>query len=226
MLQRQRRMDESICEIINGPFYGNLLQTKILPRPKLTLEPCPGRSAALLRVDQSNGSKVSKTRSGSRLNAKNAEVVCALVEQYVTTHEFSTVGVMAPYRAQVDEIRRRLTALPLTRAQHERILIGTIHAFQGSERDVIIWDLVDTYNDGLGLLYKQGQGERLCNVAASRAKSKLVVVGDEKAFQKDHSLTSPKLRQVLSSIASTVRDLPDLAAYLNQPELVSFQTNQ
>jgi len=60
--------------------------------------------------------------------------------------------------------------------------LGTVHAFQGSEADVIIWDLVDTRNHKIGRLYQQDTGDRLTNVAISRAKGKLVIVGDPDAF--------------------------------------------
>ena len=65
-----------------------------------------------------------------------------------------------------------------------RIKIGTIHTFQGSECDVIIFDMVDCFvlengnNNKIGRLYKGDSGERLLNVAISRARHKLIVVCD------------------------------------------------
>jgi len=53
------------------------------------------------------------------------------------------------------------------------IKAGTIHTFQGTESDIMIWDLVDSPRNRVGKLYMEETGERLVNVAISRAKSKL-----------------------------------------------------
>lgn len=65
----------------------------------------------------------------------------------------------------------------------ERVKIGTVHTFQGSECDVIIFDMVDCsrFEKGkpyFGRIYSGEQGEQLMNVAISRAKHKLIVVCD------------------------------------------------
>ena len=92
------------------------------------------------------------------------------------------VGIIAPYRGQVTCIRRLLRERSLPPDQTKRLRLGTVHAFQGSEADIIIWDLVDTRNHKIGRLYLQDTGERLANVAISRARGKLVIVGDPDAF--------------------------------------------
>ena len=66
----------------------------------------------------------------------------------------------------------------------ERVKIVTVHTFQGSECDVIIFDMVDCskFEKGqktyFGKIYAGEQGEQLLNVAISRAKHKLIVVCD------------------------------------------------
>ena len=65
-----------------------------------------------------------------------------------------------------------------------RIKIGTVHTFQGSECDIIIFDMVDCAvmengkQNRIGRLYSGNAGERLLNVAVSRARHKLIVVCD------------------------------------------------
>lgn len=66
--------------------------------------------------------------------------------------------------------------------QADRIKIGTVHAFQGAEANVIIWDMVDTGNHPVGRLYRGDTGNRLANVAISRAQGKLLLIGDIEAF--------------------------------------------
>ena len=57
-----------------------------------------------------------------------------------------------------------------------------MHAFQGSESDVVIVDLVESRNDKIGKLYHCSTGNRLANVAISRAKDKLILIGSERFF--------------------------------------------
>jgi superfamily I DNA and/or RNA helicase len=82
----------------------------------------------------------------------------------------------------------------------ERVTVGTIHTFQGSERDIIIWDIVDTPQNDMGLLYKGETGERLVNVAISRAKSRLVIVGYPRTFHesKANDLVSINIKTLIS----------------------------
>lgn len=66
----------------------------------------------------------------------------------------------------------------------KRIKIGTVHTFQGSECDIIIFDMVDCFQQEngkpkkIGRLYSGENGERLLNVAVSRARHKLIIVCD------------------------------------------------
>ena len=66
----------------------------------------------------------------------------------------------------------------------KRLKIGTVHTFQGSESDVIIYDMVDckTLESGqkanIGKIYAGSEGEQLLNVAISRARHKLIVIAD------------------------------------------------
>ena len=78
---------------------------------------------------------------------------------------------------------------------------GTIHTFQGSECDVIIWDIVDAFNEPIGILYKDENGERLVNVAVSRAKSKLIIVGHNRIFHEcsGGDTVSNEIKKIMSN---------------------------
>jgi superfamily I DNA and/or RNA helicase len=165
MLQVQRRMHEQICDLINKPFYSGILKTAAKSRSSSSLRPLPGEPAVLISLLPEDGSAVEQTVDGSRLNRKSAEVVLSLVCDYLATSSDVIVGVAAPYRAQVTHIKRLLRAPSLPPEQANRLRIGTVHAFQGSEADVIIWDLVETRNHKIGRLYQQETGNRLTNVA-------------------------------------------------------------
>lgn len=182
MLQVQRRMDQAICSLINETFYAGRLKTATKPQRSSLLPPLPGEPAILISFLPEDGSAVEQTLDGSRVNKKSAEFIAKLVSQYLTDDSEAVVGVIAPYRGQVAYLRRLFREGSLRQEQTKRLRLGTVHAFQGSEADVVVWDLVDTRNHKIGRLYHQETGERLTNVAISRAKGKLVIVGDPDAF--------------------------------------------
>lgn len=182
MLRVQRRMDEKICGLINQTFYGGKLRTDVTSRSVTTLEPIPGEPAVLVSFLPEDGSLVEQTIQGSRVNKGSAELVVDLACYYLQVDDDFLVGIVAPYRGQVTRIRRLLRERSLSKDQVRRLRLGTVHAFQGSQAAVIIWDLVENRNHKIGRLYHKEAGDRLTNVAISRAQGKLILVGDPDAF--------------------------------------------
>jgi very-short-patch-repair endonuclease len=95
------------------------------------------------------------------------------------------VVIVTPYRGQAQLIRnwldeeQRGDASAAHRIAIESIEIGTVHTFQGSEADVVIFDLVDgPPRRGLGILQRDDAGLRLTNVAITRARGKLILIID------------------------------------------------
>jgi superfamily I DNA and/or RNA helicase len=85
------------------------------------------------------------------------------------------VGIISPYRAQVEFLEDTLAEFPLLNAYRKSITVHTVDGFQGQERDVIGISLVRSNEDGeIGFL----QDVRRMNVALTRARKKLVVAGD------------------------------------------------
>jgi hypothetical protein len=184
MLMTQRRMHKDICELINGPFYAGKLITHVSSSKTVAreLEPLPGKVAVLVDLKPEDGTNVEKTDSGSRRNEASALLALYFALNALQASTSISVGIVSPYRAQVSLLRRRLEECQLKEDLLNRIKLGTIHAFQGSEDDVIIWDLVDDRISGIGRLYRDETGNRLVNVALSRAKGKLIIIGDKGAF--------------------------------------------
>lgn len=107
----------------------------------------------------------------SRLNENEAELVAQhialLVEHGVPP---ASIAVLSPYAAQVDRIHTQLRAL-----YGGQVEVGTVDGMQGREKDVVVLSLVrsnDTHD--VGFL----QDQRRLNVAMTRAKRQLVVIGD------------------------------------------------
>lgn len=94
------------------------------------------------------------------------------------------VGVVTPYAKQVHEIKRQLRAEMGAAFEGERIVINTVDAFQGQEKDIIILSLVRAgENSGVGFV----DDVRRMNVALTRAKFGLWIVGSAAVLQQsDH----------------------------------------
>ena len=181
-LLHQRRSNEKIVELINKPFYeGKLIPTAKNEQYVILSEPFAGKIITLAHI---NG-YVRFTKGGTRQNKKFAERVIDILDVfYLDKDAHFSIGVITPYRGQVSLIRALKFERKYSQEFEDRIKIGTIHTFQGSERDVIIYDMVDCpeLENGkslqIGRLYNGDAGERLLNVALSRAKHKLIVVCD------------------------------------------------
>ncbi len=84
-------------------------------------------------------------------------------------------GILSPYKNQISTLRRIFKQKGLPKSARSAITINTIDGFQGQERDVIIISLVRSNADGnIGFLNEL----RRMNVAITRAKMKLIIVGN------------------------------------------------
>lgn len=94
-----------------------------------------------------------------------------------------TLGVVTPFAAQARKIEESLELefrKDRTRLDKAQLMVDTAHAFQGSERDVMIFSLCANANMPTGSMNFLREGKNIFNVAASRARSLLYVVGDKK----------------------------------------------
>lgn len=184
-IDRQRRMHEQICELINSPFYmGKLISVNTSAHSKLKAHlPFENRIIAYQDLSGDPDYRCERTRKGSRYNEASAYAIIKLLEKLIH-HPLGeiSVGIVTPYRGQVNLLNRQIQKRDWPAVFKQQIKIGTIHAFQGSEADLIIWDIVDDVTQKVGRLYQLDSGRRMINVAISRAKYKLVVVGDLNVF--------------------------------------------
>ncbi|WP_255076320.1 ATP-binding protein [Lacihabitans sp. CCS-44] len=180
----QRRSHESICYLINRPFYQNkLISNSAFDNSKIiNSEPFKGKVINYFELSNEKLFQVSRTKKGSRFNMYSAFVIIQVLEVYFKLNSQFQIGVITPYRGQVRQINDLLLKSEFSKKFKENLKIGTIHSFQGSEADIIILDLVDSKHEKIGRLFCHDQGKRLVNVAISRAKSKLIVVGDANIF--------------------------------------------
>ena len=182
-LLNQRRSNPKLVEIINRPFYsGQLIAhnkkfTSIVARPPF--------SECVVGMYCVTDGKVKFTKGGTRQNLANSEAVMELLDiYYKDMEETFSIGVITPYTGQVSLLKALFGKKNYSPAFLNRVKIGTVHTFQGSESDVIIFDMVDCskFEKGekvyAGKIFSGDQGEQLLNVAISRARHKLIVVCD------------------------------------------------
>ena len=121
--------------------------------------------------------------SFGRINKAEAELTLLLaLEQYFEKigkarilDERLDVGVISPYRAQVQYLRRQLKNKEFFKPYRHLISVNTVDGFQGQERDIILISLVRANDEGqIGFL----RDLRRMNVAITRARMKLIILGD------------------------------------------------
>lgn len=113
------------------------------------------------------------TKLRSVYNIDEAKAVVKLIRELVNCGvDPRNIGVISPYRAQVRLMKEELSNIGLS-----NIEVSTVDAFQGREKDVIIF-MVTTTGD-----LKFASEQHRLNVALSRARKKLIVVGNRKTIE-------------------------------------------
>ena len=130
----------------------------------------------------------------SRFNEDEARLLIGQVESLIVrigestwAEEKISLGLITPYRAQVDYLNKLAEASPVLEPLQHFININTVDAFQGQERDVIAISFVRSNDKSeVGFL-----GDiRRTNVAMTRAKKKLIMIGDSATLGSHRSIMS------------------------------------
>lgn len=114
-----------------------------------------------------------------------------------------SIGIITPYRAQVRLYYAKVREAYGDSVFFKNIKIGTIHTFQGSECDIVFFDLVEESSFPVSRLLNDKDGERLITVALTRARHQLIVVGDTDrfGFARGTASVSNKLCHVLRTLS-------------------------
>lgn len=185
MLDIQYRMHPEICRLVGDVFYGGALKSApgLGLREELAARR-PFRNAALTLVD-TVGRTSCQTRDGSfsRFSPESARL-CVELGREALADGFESIGIITPYHEQAKLIGKLIEESGLPPG---RLECATVHRFQGNERDLIIFDAVDSEPLRPGVLLS-GAGPRssaanLINVSISRARGKLVIVADRGYFE-------------------------------------------
>lgn len=185
LLTVQYRMNEDIMSFPSRWFYHGQLQaaTDVAHRQVSPLDtPLTWLDTSALTYEERQG------RNMSLSNSQEARLVIHTVRDYIemispqrVESERVDFGIITPYRGQARLIRRLLKMQHYFRKLKRHITVGTVDGFQGQERDVIVISLVRDNADGnIGFL----RDLRRMNVAITRARMKLIIVGNAETLSR------------------------------------------
>ena len=181
LLRVQYRMNEKIMQFSSDWFYGG----KVISDESV-------RNRGILDFDEpiewidTEGIDAKEEFIGEsfgRINKQEALLTLAVLELYFEKigkqrilEEHIDVGVISPYRAQVQYLRQMVKKESFFKPYRSLISINTVDGFQGQERDIILISLVRNNPKGdIGFL----RDLRRMNVAITRARMKLIILGDK-----------------------------------------------
>ena len=188
LLKMQYRMNEEIMRFSSDWFYGNQVESapEVKFRSILDLDiPMTWVDTSQFQLPENEESLFKEQFVGEsfgRINKAEAELTLMALETYFgkigkqrILDERIDVGVISPYRAQVQYLRRLLKKKDFFKPYRHLISVNTVDGFQGQERDVILISLVRANDEGqIGFL----RDLRRMNVAITRARMKLIILGD------------------------------------------------
>lgn len=182
MLDVQYRMHPLIGDLVSSLYYHGRLHNDPATTSRSTIMDRPPFAGDALVIIDTEGRTICATQPGqrSRFNAQTARIAVELAVEGVRSG-IASIGIITPYAEQSRLIRKLLATYTREAPQIE---CRTVHRFQGSERDMIILDTVDTAPFSPGVLLSGRDGaQQLVNVSISRARGKLVIIADVAYFR-------------------------------------------
>ena len=196
LLKIQYRMNDDIMRFSSNYFYGGQVESAPEVRFRSILDmdiPMTWIDTSAFADSVSNGSVSDGSAVGAfkeefvgesfgRINKAEAELTLLALQNYFDKigkqrllDERIDVGIISPYRAQVQYLRRLLMKREYFKPFRRLISVNTVDGFQGQERDIIVISLVRSNDEGqIGFL----RDLRRMNVAITRARMKLIILGN------------------------------------------------
>lgn len=180
LLKLQYRMNDEIMHFSSEWFYGGMLQSapEVKYRSILDFD----TPIEWINTEGLDCNEEFIGENYGRINKSEAELSIEQLKGYITKigrerflDERIDVGMISPYKAQVQYLRRLVRNDAFFKPYRQAITINTVDGFQGQERDVILISLVRANEEGqIGFL----NDLRRMNVAITRARMKLIILGD------------------------------------------------
>ncbi|MBO4826629.1 MAG: AAA family ATPase [Prevotella sp.] len=180
LLTTQYRMNDQIMRFSSQWFYGGQVESapSVSHRSVLELD----TPIQWIDIDEDGAHEEFIGESYGRINRTEARLTLEALQQYFSRiskerilNEHIDVGIISPYRAQVQLLRQMVKRSEFFKPFRRLISVNTVDGFQGQERDIIVISLVRSNDEGqIGFL----RDLRRMNVAMTRARMKLIILGN------------------------------------------------
>lgn len=178
LLEEQYRMNEQIMAHSSKIFYENKLKAHESVAKHLLFD----NDSPLLFIDTAGCSFDEKLDGTSSTNPEEAaflfkhlSLFTTELKSYFSKESFPTIAIISPYKQQINILKDQLEHSPDLQEYLSKISVNTIDSFQGQELDIVYISLTRSNAEGaIGFL----SDIRRMNVAMTRARKKLVVIGD------------------------------------------------
>ena len=187
LLRIQYRMNDDIMHFSSSYFYNGQLESA----PEVRFRSILDLDTPMEWIDTGSEKPRGEDEeykeefvgeSYGRINKAEAELTLDVLQRYIERigkqrllDERIDIGIISPYRAQVQYLRQKLMKREFFKPFRRLISINTVDGFQGQERDVIVISLVRSNDEGqIGFL----RDLRRMNVAITRARMKVIILGD------------------------------------------------
>ena len=216
LLKIQYRMNEQIMRFSSGWFYHGQVESAPSVKYRGILDydiPIEWRQASI----DDEGTPPAEEFVGEsfgRINKTEAQLTLDTLQRYFekigkqrVLDERIDVGVISPYRAQVQYLRQQLRKREFFKPFRHLISVNTVDGFQGQERDIIVISLVRSNDEGqIGFL----RDLRRMNVAITRARMKLIIMGNASTMTR-HPFYSKLYEYVQSLNRDGLDSMPEIA---------------
>ena len=214
LLDTQYRMHPEIADFAGRSIYNGLLKSAngmTEKREKTVMaEPFAGRTMEFVDLSGTMSTCI-KSSDDSHANVLSAFVTFSLALKAAQTQE---VGIITPYHAQSQLLHAMVRDVNELEALPHAIKCATVHQFQGSEEDVIVYDAVDCYRLPFpGALIASTAGryaDRLFNVAMTRSKGKFICVANGSFMRNKGMSENLMFMQMLKSYRATAPMIPEI----------------
>lgn len=195
MLDVSFRMCEQICNFVSDLFYEGKVKSKKQGCGDLVICSDPlldyHTPIVIHHVDD----------DGEQTSDKEADFIAETIAEFLKKGlPAEEIAVLSPFRAQAANIRRKIKKhTAISEEQAKQITADTVDKMQGQEREVIIFTLVAGNLDYMAEMAEFLYNSNKLNVAFSRAKSKLIIVGNIDQLKKINSIEFPHLQKMIES---------------------------
>jgi superfamily I DNA and/or RNA helicase len=227
-LRDQYRMRQPISDLISETFYPEHTLRTVAEK---TDKPTPWGNEAFIFFDTTSLEPESSTVGGkSRRNLMHALTIQAIAEQLfedgweLKSTAKKSFGIITPYAKQSSFIESLLTTDP---DKHVKGGISTVHRFQGNERDLMIIDLTKVASDNepnlgsfIGHPDPLAPENAMWNVAISRARQHVMIVGDSPTLERN---SSALISQLVTKMKKNMKVI-DARTVINEELLLASKT--